>query len=375
MFQSLWTSALTCRASGGLGYDFADGLLDNAGVCVPRTYDGSVPAATVDCERPGPPRSNAGGSVDCVGEQVSSADLAEGSCSFEQCPEGSAGSACADPAMLMVDNAGRQWREVGCDPGSVCVSSYATMASSGGLAFGIVNIVGNFGTVFIDQSYWQAAIAAQPKATVKGFLIGGLVWFAIPFCMATTFGLAGRALSTRETLSISLKQADAGLVPAIVITDLLGTPGAFALLTMLFMAVTSTGSAEVIAVSSILTYDLLWSYLLPELREGVQANTKRWRTALASAAVADEAALTQQDVAALLAELRQTRWLRDGGAGAGGAAADGLSGIAEGGGAAAAAAAGPIEADELYAALQVAAGGAVRQNLNYLVVSLGLRSA
>jgi len=154
------------------------------------------------------------------------------------------------------------------------------------------------------------------------------------------------------------------LVPAIVITDLLGTPGAFALLTMLFMAVTSTGSAEVIAVSSILTYDLLWSYLLPELREGVQANTKRWRTALASAAVADEAALTQQDVAALLAELRQTRWLRDGGAGAGGAAADGLSGIAEGGGAAAAAAAGPIEADELYAALQVAAGGAVRQNLN-----------
>ena len=192
--------------------------------------------------------------------------------------------------------------------------------------------------------------------------------------MATTFGLAGRALSTRETLSISLKQADAGLVPAIVITDLLGTPGAFALLTMLFMAVTSTGSAEVIAVSSILTYDLLWSYLLPELREGVQANTKRWRTALASAAVADEAALTQQDVAALLAELRQTRWLRDGGAGAGGAAADGLSGIAEGGGAAAAAA-GPIEADELYAALQVAAGGAVRQNLNYpRRCSLGLRN-
>ena len=200
---------------------------------------------------------------------------------------------------------------------------------------------------------------------MKGFLIGGLVWFAIPFCMATTFGLAGRALSTRETLSISLKQADAGLVPAIVITDLLGTPGAFALLTMLFMAVTSTGSAEVIAVSSILTYDLLWSYLLPELREGVQANTKRWRTALASAAVADEAALTQQDVAALLAELRQTRWLRDGGGpGAGGAAADGLGGIAEGAGGAAAAAAGPIEADELYAALQVAAGGAVRQTLN-----------
>lgn len=29
--------------------------------------------------------------------------------------------------------------------------SYATMLSSGGLVFGIINIVGNFGTVFVDN--------------------------------------------------------------------------------------------------------------------------------------------------------------------------------------------------------------------------------
>jgi Na+/proline symporter len=42
------------------------------------------------------------------------------------------------------------------------------------------------------------------------------------------------------------------------------------LLMQLFMAVTSTGSAEVIAVSSILTYDLYWTYLNPELKDKVR---------------------------------------------------------------------------------------------------------
>ena len=35
-------------------------------------------------------------------------------------------------------------------------------ALSGGLIFGIVNIVGNFGTVFCDQAYWQSSVAAKP---------------------------------------------------------------------------------------------------------------------------------------------------------------------------------------------------------------------
>ena len=39
--------------------------------------------------------------------------------------------------------------------------SYLTLASAGALIFGIINIVGNFGTVFVDQAYWQRAIAGQ----------------------------------------------------------------------------------------------------------------------------------------------------------------------------------------------------------------------
>jgi hypothetical protein len=37
--------------------------------------------------------------------------------------------------------------------------SFLTMMSEGGLIFGIINVVGNFGTVFVDQAYWQSAIA------------------------------------------------------------------------------------------------------------------------------------------------------------------------------------------------------------------------
>ena len=51
---------------------------------------------------------------------------------------------------------------------------------------------GNFGTVFVDQAYWQSAIAAKPSSSHKGYLLGGLLWFCIPFTLATTLGIASR---------------------------------------------------------------------------------------------------------------------------------------------------------------------------------------
>merc|ERR1712194_721529 len=54
--------------------------------------------------------------------------------------------------------------------------------------------------------------------------------------------------------------------PARVLAHVLGAGGAFILLLQLFMAITSTGSAEIIAVSSILTYDVYYEYINPELK-------------------------------------------------------------------------------------------------------------
>jgi SSS family transporter len=137
--------------------------------------------------------------------------------------------------------------------------AFLTMASIGGLMFGIINIVGNFGTVFVDQAYWQRAIAAKPSSTVKGFLLGGACWFAIPFTLATTMGLTAIALN----VDLTPEQVQLGLVVPAAATALMGEIGAIMVLTMLFMAVTSAGSAELIAVSSLITYDIYRTYKNP----------------------------------------------------------------------------------------------------------------
>ena len=168
--------------------------------------------------------------------------------------------------------------------------SFLTMLSSNGLMFGIINIVGNFGTVFVDQSYWQSAMAAHPKSAAPGFVLAGYVyfsnetyvypdlltltvinvipktknkkrlcWFAIPFSLATSLGLASTALM----LPINAAEAGAGLVPPAVATELLGQAGAVLILIMLFMAIVSTGAAESIAVSSLVAYDIYREYINP----------------------------------------------------------------------------------------------------------------
>jgi hypothetical protein len=145
------------------------------------------------------------------------------------------------------------------------------MTSPSGFIFGIVNIVGNFGTVFVDQSYWQSAIAVKPEMAASGYILGGVVWFAVPMMMGSTHGLLGRALAGDLSLvngASHITEADSGsgLTPARVAVEVLGAPGAWVLLIMLFMAIVSTGCAEIIAVATILTYDVYCEYLNPELK-------------------------------------------------------------------------------------------------------------
>jgi SSS family transporter len=146
--------------------------------------------------------------------------------------------------------------------------SYLTMKSQGGLIFGIINVVGNFGTVFVDQAYWQRAVAARPSSTVKAYLIGGLCWFVIPFFLATTLGLAGIALETNSSFPnypsrMTAKEVNSGLTAPYAAVALMGPSGATAILILVFMAVTSAASAELTAVSSIITFDVYRTYINP----------------------------------------------------------------------------------------------------------------
>ena len=67
--------------------------------------------------------------------------------------------------------------------------SYLTMKSQNSAIFFIINIIGNFGTVSLDNEYYNKAIAGSPTSTALGYILGGLAWFAIPFVTGTTMGL------------------------------------------------------------------------------------------------------------------------------------------------------------------------------------------
>ena len=139
------------------------------------------------------------------------------------------------------------------------LGSFLTLASIGALMFGIINIVGNFGTVFVDQSYWQRAIAVRPKAAAGGFIIGGLAWFAIPFALATTLGLSAVAIG----VTLTENQIGLGLVAPTAAANLMGDFGAILILTIIFTAVTAAGSSQLVSVSSLMTYDVFRTYLKP----------------------------------------------------------------------------------------------------------------
>ncbi|KAK4626216.1 putative urea active transporter 1 [Fulvia fulva] len=146
--------------------------------------------------------------------------------------------------------------------------SYLTMRSHEGAIFFVINIVGNFGTVFMDNGYYNKAIAASPVHALPGYIAGGLSWFAIPWLCATTMGLSALALENNPVFPTYPNRMDpadvsAGLVLPDAAVALLGKGGAVATLLLIFMAVTSAMSAELIAVSSIWTYDIYKTYINP----------------------------------------------------------------------------------------------------------------
>jgi Na+/proline symporter len=104
---------------------------------------------------------------------------------------------------------------------------------------------------------------------VRAYILGGIAWFAIPFGFATTLGLTAAALVDNPRFPTypnvpTSSEISSGLAAAYAASALLGQGGAVALLVVLFMAVTSCASAELIAVSSLLTFDVYKAYIQPK---------------------------------------------------------------------------------------------------------------
>ncbi|CAH1779211.1 unnamed protein product [Owenia fusiformis] len=150
--------------------------------------------------------------------------------------------------------------------------SYLTIISSGGLMFAIITVVLAFGGIFGDQSYWQSSVAAKPIDGMWGFMVGGIVWFSIPFVLATSFGLSYLAVENwQDTPILSPLEIEQGLVVPAMAQAILGKTGEYVTFLFILMAIMSTGSAEVVAVASLIVYDVYQPYINPfrkHLKEG-----------------------------------------------------------------------------------------------------------
>ncbi len=60
----------------------------------------------------------------------------------------------------------------------------------------VMQVLSCWGIVFVDQAYWQSAIAARPSATWKGYILGGLMQVcpALRLCPALLCNLPCHAL-------------------------------------------------------------------------------------------------------------------------------------------------------------------------------------
>jgi hypothetical protein len=134
--------------------------------------------------------------------------------------------------------------------------------------FGVVLKFGNLALVLMDTAFWQKTFASEVHATVPAYDLVSIVILAIPWCTGTIIGLAARAIEHTPVWFdypniLTLKQVNSGLVMPYVLRSLLGRGATTGLLVLIFMAITSTVSSSMIAVSSIISLDGYRTYINP----------------------------------------------------------------------------------------------------------------
>lgn len=121
----------------------------------------------------------------------------------------------------------------------------------------------------MDTAFWQKCFASDVKATVPAYDIASIVILAVPWCTGTIIGLSARAIENNPVWvlypgTLTELQVNSGMVMPYVLKSLLGTGAATGLLVLIFMAITSTISSSVIAVSSIISLDVYRTYINPK---------------------------------------------------------------------------------------------------------------
>ncbi|KAH7343032.1 putative DUR3-urea permease [Rhexocercosporidium sp. MPI-PUGE-AT-0058] len=159
--------------------------------------------------------------------------------------------------------------------------SYLTIRSLGALKFAILSILEYTGVVFLDNSFHQKGIAADPAAAIPGYVLGGLAWYAMPFTLATTMGILAVALENTPAFPtfprrMNAQEIGAGLALPYAAQTIAGKGGASAVLVLMFMSCTSAISSVLIGTSTVLSYDVYKTYLRPNATDAQVLRAGHW---------------------------------------------------------------------------------------------------
>ncbi|CAI7601748.1 unnamed protein product [Penicillium bialowiezense] len=150
--------------------------------------------------------------------------------------------------------------------------SLLTFKSKGAIIWGLILKFGNLALVVMDTAFWQKSFATEVRATVPGYNIAALAVFGIPWGLGTVIGLTARAIHQTPIFptypgTLTATEVSSGMVMPYVIKALIGDKGIIGFFFLLFMALTSTISSSMIAVSSILSYDIYKTYMNPKVTD------------------------------------------------------------------------------------------------------------
>ncbi|KAI0883489.1 Sodium:solute symporter family-domain-containing protein [Annulohypoxylon maeteangense] len=147
--------------------------------------------------------------------------------------------------------------------------SLLTMKSKDAIIWGLILKFGNLALVVMDTAFWQKSFASEVSATVPGYNLAAVAIFGIPWGLGTVIGLVARAIHNTPIFpsypgEFTTTEVNAGLVMPYTVKALIGDRGIVAFFVLLFMALTSTVSSSMIAVSSILSFDVYKNYINPK---------------------------------------------------------------------------------------------------------------
>jgi hypothetical protein len=140
---------------------------------------------------------------------------------------------------------------------------------------------GNLALVLMDTGFWQKSFASEVHSTVPAYDLVSVVILAIPWCTGTIIGLSARAIEKTPVWfdypnTLTVTQVNSGLVMPYVLRSLLGTGATAGLLVLVFMAITSTVSSSMIAVSSIISLDFFRTYINPRASDRKTLQVSHW---------------------------------------------------------------------------------------------------